>query len=743
MNVLRLTWAVLRSDRRTRTSTILIAVGVAVASALVLLLAGLPQATQARADRAAWQHPTLTVSEPANPDMLQASSAGHVDGAELTKVDVAATGSGDITLPTGVEEFPGPGEMLVSPALRKQLIRLPDAALADRFDAQVTGILGEQALSAPEQLVALVGHEPGGMPQQAVAMNGFELDPGRVDPMLTLLAGVGMVVLLVPSLVLVASAARLIAARRERRLAALRLAGATPRQVVGTVAAETAVAAIVGAAVGVATNPLLRRLVSLVPWKVGTWQPDDFTLGGIAAWAIAFGLVVLVVLSAVLGLRRVVSTPLGAAAQHTPQPLRWWRLLALPVAGSIFLAAVMQAREGGGSESLYTVLFGLVLLIGSFALVGPWVTAAVGSLFVRLWRRPAALLAGRRLRGDPQGAYRASAGVVLAVFTGSMALTLLPSLNSMGSNSDTFESSVLYVDSGAERAGDIVERANTVLEQYEQDQRAIAIPRVILHDGAEIRTAMVMDCRKVDRVTRLEVGSCDGDPAVYASGNPSATGLTVSGGARLDDGVALESDIPVRPLRTEGAYTDAVITPDALPPDLTPASVTVAVPTAGGDAAAIHTALVRAAPGNSVKSPAFRVAEQQDLLADIQRVTVIGLVIAAVLAGGSAAITTAGGVMDRRRTFGALIAAGTPVRVLARALRTEAALPAFITTIGAGAVGTFAGIGLFLTASPHGNPVLSPWILVPIALGVLVAALGGVICRPVLNQIAAEPLSDE
>src|SRR5699024_419615 len=119
------------------------------------------------------------------------------------------------------------------------------------------------------------------------------------------------------------------------------------------------------------------------------------------------------------------------------------------------------------------------------------------------------------------------------------------------------------------------------------------------------------------------------------------------------------------------------------------------------------------------------------------------LVIAAVLAGGSAAITTAGGVMDRRRTFGALIAAGTPVRVLARALRTEAALPAFITTIGAGAVGTFAGIGLFLTASPHGNPVLSPWILVPIALGVLVAALGGVICRPVLNQIAAEPLSDE
>src|SRR5207302_5248052 len=129
-----------------------------------------------------------------------------------------------------------------------------------------------------------------------------------------------------------------------------------------------------------------------------------------------------------------------------------------------------------------------------------------------------------------------------------------------------------------------------------------------------------------------------------------------------------------------------------------------------------------------------------------RRVTVIGLVAAALLAGCSAAIATAGSVMDRRRTFGALMAAGTPVRVLSRALRAEAALPALVATVGSGVAGMAVGIGLFTFAMRgHGgvSAVLTPWLLAPVVLGVLVAVLAASVCTPALKRVQAEPLADE
>jgi hypothetical protein len=750
VNAAGLAWAVLRGDRRTRTSSILIGVGVAVASTLVLLLVSLPSAAQARADRAAWQTPEYLSPDQGQPAMLMSSTLDYTGGDEITRVDVASTGAGEITLPPGVDRLPGPGEVLVSPELADRMDRLPGSALGDRFGGQVVGLLGQDALLAPEQLVALVGHEASAMPSDAAPTAGFATAPGRVDGTLGLLAGVGVVVLLVPSLVLVASASRLIAARRERRLAALRLAGASPAQIVRMVAVETAIAATAGALFGLAVNPLVHRLATVVPWEGGTWQPGDFALPVPTSLAIVIALPVLVVLAAVLGLRRVVSTPLGATAEHGRKPLHWTRLLALPAAGLFFFTAILGAQEGG-DLSVLMLFLGLGLLVGSAAVVGPWVTSAVGGVFVRRWRRPAGLLAGRRLRDDPRGAYRASAGVVLAVFTGSMALTLLPSFESMAGGGRSFEDSVLYVETSGERAGELVAQANAELARYGQAERATAIGEVtVLQDlgGASTssRQAMVMDCATADRLTRLELGGvCAGDPAIYTPLSMDAAGLSASGSYDAE-GTAFAPDTPVRPIAAaDSDVTDTIIVdPAVLPEGVTPQEVTVAVPTTEANREVVRTALVGAAPGEQVLSRELHLADQQQQLADLRRVTVIGLTIAAALAGCSAAIATAGSVMDRRRTFGTLIAAGTPVRVLARALRTEAALPALVATIGAGAVGVFAGLGLFsLLAGGDDAPVLSPWILAPVVLGALVAVLAASVCRPALNHVAAEPLSEE
>ncbi|PXY31607.1 FtsX-like permease family protein [Prauserella muralis] len=741
MSSVRLALRVLRVDGRTRTSAILTGLGVAVATALVLLLVGLPFATEARGERSMWQEPSYSSGEDGPATLLLTSSEDYADGSKVERVDVAPlTDPRAIDLPPGIDRLPGPGETLLSPELARLVDGTPGSQLGDRF-GEVVGVLGEDALQYPDQLVALVGHTPQTITPGALRQDGFAVGGAEQDPLLQLLAGVGVVVLLVPSLVLVASAARLTAARRERRLAALRLAGATPRQVVEMVAAETAIAAVGGAAIGFAVSPVLHSLAAHVPWNGGTWQPGDFTLPLAVSLPITVAMPVLVLLAAVLALRRVVSTPLGAAGSHARKPLHWWRLLALPLAGLAFTLAVTADEP-----TMMTVLGGLLLIVASAALVGPWVTSAVGGIFVRIWRRPAMLLAGRRLRDDPRGAYRASAGVVLAVFTGSMALTLLPTFESMAGSSSPYRDSVLYVPGlDAAEARQIAERADADLARYGQRERTAQVGEVYLSRGPDSgESAMVLDCASAGTLLRLDMdGACAGQPGVYAEYPMNLNGVHVSA-IWNEPGPALAADTPVRPIRATDADVSSVpvIDPAVLPSGFEPQAVTVAVAATEANREVVRTALAGAAGGVQVESREMRLADQQTQLEDLRRVTVIGLIAAGALSGCSAAIATAGSVMDRRRTFGALLAAGTPVRVLARALRTEAAMPAMVATVGAGAVGVLVGMGLFSLVD-DGSVVLSPWILAPVVLGVGVALLAASVCRPALNRVRAEPLADE
>ncbi|WP_410576285.1 FtsX-like permease family protein [Amycolatopsis sp. lyj-108] len=749
MNSFQLAMRVLRVDRRTRTSAILTAVGVAVATSLVILLASLPGATQARAQRAIWQDIHSYYSESDQPQraapLLMAANKDYSGDREITRVDIAQTGTSPmLSLPPGIPRLPAPGEAIVSPALGKLIQSTPQAQLGDRFGKLVDS-LGPDSLLYPEQLVAVVGHTPESMPTSAMAADGFPVKEAKPDPLLALLAWVGVIVLLVPSLVLVASSARLTAARRELRMAALRLAGATPGQVTKIVAAETALSASVGALLGILVAPALQGLSTFVPWGGGTWLASDFSLSIGSTIAIAVAIPLLVVFAGVLGIRRVLKTPLFAASAHARKPLHWWRLLAVPVAGAFFLFAVSQDEA-----SMMMVMLGLFLLVGSAAIVGPWVTSAVGGTFVRIWRKPASLLAGRRLRDDPKSAYRATAGVVLAVFTGSMALTLLPSFESMAGGGRTFKDNVLYAESDAAHAGQTVEQTNASLARNGITDKAIAVGQVYLATGEtgtrsqSLNRAFVMTCEDATKLLRVNIGgSCAQGPAIYSTHkiDPAAYRVT----SEYDKaGTALDPKVPVQlyPNGDEDTSSTIVIDPALLPAGVEPKYVDVVVPTTPANAEVVRTALVGAAPGQEVGSRGLHLIGQQQELGDLRRVTVIGLIAAGVLAGCSAAVATAGSVMDRRRTFGALIAAGTPVRVLARALRMEAALPAMVATIGAGVVGIGVGMGLYSMVEKDAV-VLSPWLLAPVVLGIGVALLGASVSTPALKRVQSEPLADE
>jgi hypothetical protein len=739
VNPVRLAFTVLRADSRSRVSAAFVAVGVAVGVVLVLWLLAAPDALQSRAERESWRsNPNAVDATDARAAVVVAHNRDDLGGELVERFDVAALKPGVAAAP-GIPFVPGPGEVLLSPALAR-------LDTGDRFADKVIGSIGPEALKYPDELVAIIGHEPG-------TLYGYYrpdlLGPAEVDTsdgLLHLLTSIGLVVLVVPCLVLVASAARLTAARRERRLAALRLAGATPAQVIAMTAAETAVAAIAGSALGVLASIPLRHLTARIPWDGGTWLPGDFTASPAVVALVAVLAPVLVVAAAVLGLRRVVTRPLGAAERHRtrgPSPAR----LGLVVgAGVVFYTGLGTVRAGGPT----TVLIGLAAVAAALVLAGPLVTAAVGRLFTGSWRKPSTLLAGRRLSDDPKAAFRSAAGVVLAVFTASMALVLFPALDRQIAYSDgTWRDDVLVAESVGGGAAQI---AALRAELDRHGVTGAVVPMVtgyaMLTDHPEERgtDVLIAPCREAEKVlAALADGVCEAAPMVYA---PEWQVDRLKGGAKIslstrDPAVSLEMppNLPVRVYQVTSGRSYVFIDP-ALIPGLTAAPTSVAVVTDPANRAVVQNALLRSFPGAAVVSNRKVNLEGAALSGDLMRATVIGLGIAAVLGAVSATVAAAGSVIDRGRTFGALVAAGTPVRVLTRALRAEVVLPVLLATVGAGAAGAAVGVGL-TTITGGEATVFTPWLAAPVALGLVVALAAATACGPVLRKVTSVSYSDE
>ena len=103
---------------------------------------------------------------------------------------------------------------------------------------------------------------------------------------------------MLPVLILIATASRLSAARREERFAAMRLVGATPRQISAVSAVEAVVAAVAGVAVGFALFFVFRPLLYHVPFTGAPLAQGDLSLHWIDIMLVVIGVPVAAVVSA-------------------------------------------------------------------------------------------------------------------------------------------------------------------------------------------------------------------------------------------------------------------------------------------------------------------------------------------------------------------------------------------------------------------------------------------------------------
>lgn len=415
---LDLTWRLLKGGgRRGLLGTWLTLAAVAVSTALLLFAVAANFAFAARADRGAWRTPVPAEGRPAV--AVEAARFDFVRDRAITVVDLAALDPA-APAPPGMPRFPKPGETWLSPALAELARTLPAGELAARWPRQA-GVLGDEALVHPDELVAVVGRAPddpemtaarsedwiaGRPPTKVADLRGRTSEDSEAYQVLTLIASVLMVV---PLLVFGGAAARLTVARRDQRLAALRLVGATPGQVVGMTVAEAVIVAFAGAVAGVAAYALALPLLARIPMAGGPWYAGDLWPGLLVVAGTLVAVPLLVGLSAVAGLRRVVVSPLGVAKRETPPALRFVRVLALLAA----LAAVPVLGMGVSAGVIAAVIALAFLCVN---LVGPWVVALVGRIAAATARRPARLLAARRLIDDPRSAWRTVSGVALTGF---------------------------------------------------------------------------------------------------------------------------------------------------------------------------------------------------------------------------------------------------------------------------------------------------------------------------------------
>jgi hypothetical protein len=214
--------------------------------------------------------------------------------------------------------------------------------------------------------------------------------------------------LLIPVLGFLGQCARIGAVHRDRRLAALRLAGAAPWQVRRIAALEAGLACLAGAVVATAV------VVPLLPPPATDWA-------GVVLVAVAVPVLGAVV--SAVALRRVVADPLGRVRRVRPVrgPGRLFgtatRLLAA-TAVAIALTPLFGSPVPFGLGPVAVLVLAVL-----FSLIAIWLSGAssrqLGEGLAAGTGRPALLIAAERMREDPWSTARTHAALLLVTVVGS------------------------------------------------------------------------------------------------------------------------------------------------------------------------------------------------------------------------------------------------------------------------------------------------------------------------------------
>ncbi|MDB1086928.1 ABC transporter permease [Streptomyces sp. ACA25] len=740
----------LAGGREGWTRTVLTGVGVGIGVAVLLLAAAVPSLLGARVDREAargsgWSGELM---EPGPGTMLYAKT-------DTTFRDRAVRGrelepDGDRPpLPPGVAEIPGPGQMVVSPALREVLESDDGALLRARLPHEVTGTIGDAGLVSPTELVYYAGSDTLHTVQPSWELHRIdsfgEAPASRpLDAFLLLLVVVTCVVLLLPVGAFIATAVRLGGERRDRRLAALRLVGADIRMTHRMAAGEALAGALLGLLLGILIFFVGRRMLAGVEVLGLSVFPTDAVPHPLITVLILCAVPSAAVVVTLQAMRRISIEPLGVVRGAGVRTRRlWWRLL--PAAVGLALLLPMSGAVGVGGESLAVeqAAVGIVLLLVGVTTVLPWLVETVVG---RLRGGPLPWqLAVRRLQLDSGPAARAVSGITVAV-AGAIAAQMLFSPASgeysQGTGYDTGRGEYLVETErpGGPDTGELQDALNAVegVERTLPWRERTAMHGLGALPGEPVfyLSLTVADCAALSALADLH-DCADGD-VFLASGESlpldpageefdlawtdSEEGPEVPASGRVTwtvptDARTVPSFVSPMGYEVHGVYATPGALGTGLPDD---GRTSVLVRGGSGDPDIVeHLRNTVHGFGPLVKVYQLKSTSVDRQYASIERSLHVGAMAVLLLIGAGMLVALLEQLRERRRLLSVLVAFGTPRAVLVRSVLWQTAIPVLLGMTMAVAGGLVLGAVLLSMVS---QPFTANWSAVA-----LLAGLGGAV----------------
>ena len=671
----------------------LVVTSVAIAFAVAFLLAalGAEPAHRASSDRLTAREPVIAgpYGDKSTP-LIDVAVVDYVGGSwwrgRIIDTEFIAA-LGKAPLPPGLERLPRPGEMAVSPDLARALAGEHRGELAARLPYRQSAVIARAGLAGPRELFAYVGARPQDMEDpQVVSRFGGKRYAAETPAEIKTAGALGAVGLLLPVLVLIGTATRLSAASRDRRMAAIRLVGATRWQARLLIAAESLLFGALGVLLGLAVFFGLRPIAAaLVPLPSGVY-PGDLIPSLPVLVAVVLGTPLLGGVVALASLRRLLLSPLDVRRQGRVRTASWWRLLPMGVGlvGLVIAHAESDLVFGDGWLGKLPLLGGGGLVLVGLALATPTVSRVAGWALDRGGRGLSTSLAGRRIAADPGASGRVVTGMVLVVFVAAWLLAFLPLL----------EQSRVYAGrdlSPALQQGLLQPSVPAGAGTAQAIRTLPGVERVLTTSTARVG-GVAAGGSTIDVVSCQDLTAFVGHPVGCASASAYRLrndGLALS----MVEPLPLGHDLPL--FDAQGRRVGAVALPSRLAElrltkeeramgilqsevVLIRSAVPAAAMSTGFDRLTVVTdgsldaieAVRGALPGPlafGVGTPAEQQAVQDRLFLGYRRAVRLGLLLAVLVGAASLAVTTADSAAERRRSTAGLVALGTPLRTLRRA----------------------------------------------------------------------------
>jgi hypothetical protein len=681
----------LRSGREALVRLLITAAAVAMGVALLLGVLAEFHAYQVNADKQCWsctQGAAVPSTLPSHGDLWN-NSVDFYQGQTINRLDVAALGP-DAPVPPGVTHLPPAGDYYASPALAALLKTAPADELGARFPGKMIGTIGQAGLNGAGDLAIYIGHAPAQLSKIPGTQWVRSINRGPAQevfsPFFRFAFGVGVLAVVFPMLVLISTATRLAADRREERFAALRLVGGTPGDIRIVASIEAMISAFLGAVLGTAIFLLVRPALGGAALVGTQYFGSDLTPTAAGYVAMLVGVPLAAAIAALVSLRRVQISPLGVTRRAKPKPPTFWRLVPLVIGVGVFAYGLSKTTRDGIGAPAYP---GLLLTMIGLVIAGPWLTAWAAWLFSRFAHGSSALLAARRLADNPKTAFRAVTGLTLAVFLGTMVGLIVPALNTTEQTPTAGALSNILVD----QVGMTAAAGQQLISGISAIHGATVYPLYDLQPPPNYLYSVAVSCADMRAIGGL--GRCA----------PGLRTVQVMDASMFDDNPIYDT----RPIVSVSspAYTGKLAT---LPLQ------TVLVKVNGpATLERVRTYLAVHAPpqvgGNSGNSPTPPRTFGETLqirtarAALFEKILYAAVALTLIVAGCSLAVSAGGGLVDRKRPFTLLRVSGTPVSVLSRVVLLEAAVPLIAATVVAAAIAYATSVTAFLRLAPVGTAI--------------------------------------